>query len=831
MDNNSEKKKKNIFKGYIIHSIIVLAMTVLSLVIIITDIILPTENIKIPLARHDCMDVNGWYNQRLKANFNVSSIEVKSGGMEIAENYLPANLGDGRYLGFYDSKMTVSVYVDGRLVETTNDFSERHVYSAWRRVPLTNEMSGKKVALYIQNNTEMQSSFNFETVYILTENEMAQVVLSKEIVRAFIVVACFISAVYLFIMALTMNRLNKGKNARILSTVAFLSVLVLIWIMMEGDFLQVFATNNILKHDLATIAFLIIPIFLSNYYDMNLSEGRKTYSILKAVYGTTIAISMLLSLFGIAELTDMLFLAYIFIFTNIFYSAWLAFKYFKRARSRESRGILISLALLFAFFFGALSKMMGQKGSNFSEIVGIGYVAFLVDVLITQGLGIIKEYRDTIKKAEFKRMNAVDSVTQGNSKLVIADRIQDNAIYEKGNPWFVHMDLVDFASINATYGWEKGNEILKNIYKNNEKFLNENEMEASIRGSNFVFIIEADRNVDEFCKGISRGLTHYLANENEAITIKARYSALRVQKTESVEDLLDCAVLAYTSPVSKYNAESNVYYYSEECRNEQKQQYTKQKRIEVGIEKGEFIPYYQPIVNPYSGRVEGAEALVRWISPFDGLLEPKDFIATADTTGQIMKIDVCIFRQACEYLADRRRRGLPDIRCGINLSIKTICNTELAAQYRKIIRDTKVPTELLVFEITEAATGIDTELLRQCINETHQMGAKAALDDFGSAFSNIATIDDLHYDIIKPDRSLIANNFPDSERTVSIVSHIIDMFHELGAVIIAEGVENENQLEALKKLGCDAIQGFHYSKPLRQDEFEKFEESCTIKFS
>lgn len=829
MKNKSEKTKIIDFKAHLLHIMIAVALLVLSLVVIVTDAIKPTEDLKIPLLRNECLELDGWYDLLKKEKIETTSIEVQAGELMIIEHVLPQNLGDGRFLGFYDSKMTVSVYVGGGMVDVTGDFKEGSGYSAWRRVPLADRMSGETLTLYIQNNTDMQNSFELQKIYVLTGNEMALVVMSKEIVRALIVVACFISAVYLFVMALTMARLNKGKNARLLSTVAFLSVLVLLWIVSEGDFLQIFTTNNILKHDLSTMAFLIIPIFLCNYYDMSLSEGKKIYRILKAVYGITIGLSMLLSLFGTAKLTDMLFLAYIFIFTIIFYSTWLALKFYKRVRSKESRGILISLAVLLVFFVGALTRLLGRMGSNVSEIVGIGYVAFLVDVLVTQGMEIIKDYRGTIKKAEFKRMNAVDSVTQGNSKQVIADRILDNSIYEKGNPWFVHMDLIDFASINAAYGWEKGNDILRDLYKNNEKILNENETEASIRGSNFVFIIEADRDVDEFCTALSKGLSDYLIAESEMISLKARYSALRVQKTESVEDLLDCAVLAYSSPVAKHNPDTDVYYYSEECRSEQKQQYTKQKRIEVGLEKGEFFPYYQPVVNPFTGRVDGAEALVRWMSPFDGLIEPKDFISTAEATGQIMKIDLCIFKHVCEYLADRRRRGLRDIKCSVNLSYKTITSEEAIVQYANIIEKTKAPADLIVFEMTEASAGVEKNYLKKCIKEVHFLGAKVALDDFGSAFSNVATIGELNYDIIKPDRSLISNGFPEVKRAASIVSHVIDMFHELDTIIVCEGVENEKQQEALKELGCDYVQGYYYSKPLTQDEFEKYEEAGIVK--
>ncbi len=243
--------------------------------------------------------------------------------------------------------------------------------------------------------------------------------------------------------------------------------------------------------------------------------------------------------------------------------------------------------------------------------------------------------------------------------------------------------------------------------------------------------------------------------------------------------------------------------------------------LQHAVENGELRLQYQPKVDTMTGRLLGMEALVRWIHPERGMISPVEFIPVAEDTGLIVAIGRWVLREACRQNAEWQQAGLRPLRVAVNLSARQFRSANLLDEIDVALAETGLPVNSLELEITESMVMDDPEGVIKLLGAIHDRGIHLALDDFGTGHSSLAYLKRFPIDCVKIDRAFIKDT-PANTDDVAIARTIVAMAQALNLSTVAEGVENAEQLELLKTMGCDQIQGYFFSRPLPADDFLDF---------
>ena len=232
------------------------------------------------------------------------------------------------------------------------------------------------------------------------------------------------------------------------------------------------------------------------------------------------------------------------------------------------------------------------------------------------------------------------------------------------------------------------------------------------------------------------------------------------------------------------------------------------------VENGRIQAYFQPIFRSYTGKIFCAETLARWFTPDGTMLPPDDFISALERNGLIYELDMEILRQACALYKDLRDRGTPLYSFSVNLSRKDFGNTDLFERVITTLKKYDVPHEAIKLEITESHMLEDTETFERIFRHFSEAGLSVWLDDFGSGYSSLNVLQNYSFDVIKFDILFLRNL---SVKGRELLASLISMAKTLGIHTLAEGVETKEQKEFLKALGCEAQQGFYYSRPIPKE--------------
>jgi EAL domain-containing protein (putative c-di-GMP-specific phosphodiesterase class I) len=246
-----------------------------------------------------------------------------------------------------------------------------------------------------------------------------------------------------------------------------------------------------------------------------------------------------------------------------------------------------------------------------------------------------------------------------------------------------------------------------------------------------------------------------------------------------------------------------------------------ENRLWLALEQSEFELLLQPQIDLQSGRVIGAEALIRWHHPEMGMVPPDRFIPLAEESGLMLPLGEWVLQRAVDILADWAKRGMPPMRLALNLSARQCHVGELLPCIDRLIESSGIATDMLEMEITESAAMHDPEQTRLLLHELRLRGIKVAIDDFGTGYSSLSYLKLFAIDRIKIDRSFVKDIETDTNDAV-IVNATIALAHSLGLEVIAEGVETAEQSHFLRANGCDEAQGYFFGRPMPLAEFERF---------
>ncbi|HEV8626696.1 MAG TPA: EAL domain-containing protein, partial [Acidimicrobiia bacterium] len=379
------------------------------------------------------------------------------------------------------------------------------------------------------------------------------------------------------------------------------------------------------------------------------------------------------------------------------------------------------------------------------------------------------------------------------------------------------VDLDRFKGVNDSLGHAAGDELLRQAAQRMRACVRDEDTVARLGGDEFALLLPHLSGV-EGAVAVARRLLVVFAEPMELAGQPVVVSP-SIGISLFPQDGADADLVVAGADAAMYRAKQrgrNTFeIFSPALRQEAHEHLALEAALRRGLEAGEFVLHYQPKVDLRTGRITGAEALVRWNHPEKGLLYPGAFVPLAEQTGLVGALGEFVIAAACEQLAAWRLDGLPDLTVAVNVSASEL-GEGLVEYVTRALRLACIPGQALELELTESAALDSLELTVQVIQQLRGLGVTCSIDDFGTGYCGLSYLNRLPIDALKIDRSFITELSGGSD---TIVTAVIALGHSLGLKVIAEGVETADQLAYLASRGCDEMQGFLFSKPVPADEF------------
>ena len=434
---------------------------------------------------------------------------------------------------------------------------------------------------------------------------------------------------------------------------------------------------------------------------------------------------------------------------------------------------------------------------------------------------------DTNKSAPAGSSAIGDSLAELDSYEMFLKKLQE-AIDNMGDKRIsiIYTDIKHFKYINDTYGYQVGDALLRDFIKEMVGSGEEIICRARVYSDNFVaagYIAENVSNEE------LREFIHQLNTEKE-IRFRERYLNSRLQfctgisvidknsRSFDAETAVSNANLA--RKVAKEMEEDCCVLFDHSMMEGIKREVEITSQIPKAIANHELKVYYQPKIETESLKLVGAEALVRWQKPDGSFVYPDQFIPFVERSGQIVNVDYYVYKEVFRFMADRLAAGRKVVPVSLNVSRVHLSKMSILEYVRNLFEEYKIPPELIEFELTESIYLDNTERALELVKGLHSFGTKVSMDDFGSGFSSLNLLSRLPIDTIKLDKVFLKDDTL-QENDKIVISCMVDMAKRLRIVSLCEGVETPEQSDYLKEIGCQIQQGYYFSRPIPQEQFEE----------
>ena len=384
------------------------------------------------------------------------------------------------------------------------------------------------------------------------------------------------------------------------------------------------------------------------------------------------------------------------------------------------------------------------------------------------------------------------------------------------------IDLDRFKNINDSLGHNIGDEVIRLVGNRLKLIVSRDDMLARLGGDEFLFLLKNIKTHDDISDKVEKILRiikepivieHYTLYTSASIGI-SRYPIDDV----NAENILKYADTAMYK--AKEEGGNNYQLYSKEMTDIAYEHVMMERDLRESIINGDFEVYYQPQVNVKIGEIVGVEALVRWNHPTVGILTPDIFIPLSEKTGVIVELDLWVMKQAMKDVSGWYQEGLNPGKLSLNVSMKQLEYPHLGEEIDANVKMFDFHYEWLELEITETEVMKNPEKVIKILDGLHTLGISIAIDDFGTGYSSLSHLKRLPIDKLKIDKSFISD-IPEDDAAIAIVNTILVLARSLNLDVIAEGVETQVQQNFLLEQGCDKIQGYYYSKPVKAEEIRK----------
>lgn len=492
--------------------------------------------------------------------------------------------------------------------------------------------------------------------------------------------------------------------------------------------------------------------------------------------------------------------------------------------------------------FGAYD-VLKRSGRDIPFIIHSGHIA---DELATSAM--VGGVHDVIEKGRYERLvPVIERELRGAEARRAArqadDRIQRLANFDKltGLPnqhmfcervstWLENalkrgrnvrgalftVDIDRFLRVNASFGWEAGNDVLQQVSARLGEVLNADVILARLGGNAFgVFVpgIGERSSAEVFARWIMKAFeAPFIKDDIELFLTPSMGISLVPTDGTQIYDLLMNAETA--SAKAKQGGGNDYRFYDRAMNTASAERVALEADLRHAVERGELFLEFQPVMDAQRERIVSAEALVRWNHPRLGRVAPDRFISIADETGMIVEIGEWVMREAARCCRSWHQAGFPDMHVSVNVSAMQFGQPKLLETVRDTLRQTRLRAECLMLEITESSLMKDAESTAGMLRALHNMGVRISVDDFGTGYSSLSYLKRFPIDVIKIDQSFVRDLTTDEE-DAAIVRAIIALAHSMRRSTIAEGVETEAQVEILRRERCEFFQGYYFGKPMQ----------------
>ena len=433
-----------------------------------------------------------------------------------------------------------------------------------------------------------------------------------------------------------------------------------------------------------------------------------------------------------------------------------------------------------------------------------------------------------LAEAEVLWLATHDALTGLPNRTLLVDRLERAIARASRNNQYVavlFLDMDRFKTLNDTFGHGGGDEFLRKVSARLGGVLRRSDTLARLGGDEFVVVLESPHGeVNTEAETIANKMLGLLAETVELNGVPFQTSAsigisMYPDNGADTESLLRHADLAMYE--AKDAGRGCVRFYADAMNHRVAQRTTLDRELRDALEQGQFEAYFHPQHDMATGKVYGAEVLLRWNHPVRGLVAPGEFIPAAEESGLILPIGKFVLEQAFATIKGWLEKGVVPPRLAVNVSSRQLQDGDtLVNQARTLLESSGVPHGLIEFEITESMliqSGDDNSM--NVLQSLGELGIRLAIDDFGTGYSSLSYLKRLPVHAIKIDRAFVSD-LTNNEESAAIVRAVVGLAHDIKLEVVSEGVETEEQLEILRDMGCDSYQGFLREEPMSKHEFE-----------
>jgi diguanylate cyclase (GGDEF)-like protein len=479
-------------------------------------------------------------------------------------------------------------------------------------------------------------------------------------------------------------------------------------------------------------------------------------------------------------------------------------------------------AILLFVVLGSQIVPAALRGMRLPDSASTLKVAFLLNIAIIlfgwRRSRDLKEALEAYEAAErLAHRNANTDPTTGLANRRELMKSLGDALESKADGVFLVLDLDHFKRVNDLHGHLAGDKVLLRVAEAAKQAASADACCARTGGDEFAILLPSASNeaAEEIARNVLKTLSTPALIEGAQIQVTASIGFVRLADCKDDEAVLRHSDVALYA--AKRSGRNGFAWFDEELERELSDRLKLEEDIRRGIKAGEFVPFFQPLVDLTSREIIGFEALARWRSPDRGFVEAEAFIETAERTGLIGPLTMSILEQAL----NEARSWPAHLKLAVNVSPVQFRDAMLAEQILKLLSAAGFPANRLEMEITEGSLLEDRDQVLTIIRSLKNVGVSISLDDFGTGYASLAQVNRLPLDRIKIDKSFITT-IVKSEQTAAIVNTIAGLGHNLDVPITAEGVESEQIRNALADFGCAEAQGWLFGRPISAEAVRSF---------
>lgn len=455
---------------------------------------------------------------------------------------------------------------------------------------------------------------------------------------------------------------------------------------------------------------------------------------------------------------------------------------------------------------------------TFLNIFALYITIYIVTIIVIWRLFKYIDDSEKIKHAELEYKATHDELTQLPNRYYLINKT-DEWIKKYSNFNLIFIDIDNFKSINDSYGHKIGDLVLKEITNKISKSLKKEDLLIRQGGDEFiVFTTEID-DIESYSNNLLNNIKEIFNLNNKQLKITASFGVARYPNdSENIDDLITCSDMAL------YEAKKlkNTYViFTEDVKNTLLENIYIEKELKTALENDEFYLVYQPQIN-YDNSINGVETLIRWNNKKLGFVPPDKFIPIVESSGMMPTLGDFIIKTALKEIKQLQTKISFNFQLSINISVKQFLEKDFYTTLIEKVEESGLKSNNITLEVTESIFIDNLDYMVKLLQKLRDLGFKISMDDFGTGYSSLSMLRKIPINELKIDKS-----FVDDITTDKSAEHMIKTIISIGKIlnyeiVLAEGVEEREQVDLLHKFGCNTYQGYYYSKPLKLDELEKF---------